>query len=99
VHVQSGATRVDDVHSQPPCRGDIGVRPTSSKSEVRARGRKSPWRQYGVLVEPRVQLIDGFVTPSTNRPLCRTPQRNSTPVSCVAGRAQRGGTTDCAACA
>ena len=47
-----------------------------------------------MLVRPRVQLKYGFVAPRTNRPLCRTPQPNYTPVSCVAGRAQRGGATE-----
>ena len=44
-----------------------------------------------MLVRPRVQLIYGLEAPSTNRPLCRTPQSHYTPVSCVAGRAKRGG--------
>ena len=44
-------------------------------------------------MEPRVQLGFGFEAPSTNRPLCRTPPPNYTPVSCVAGRAKRGGAT------
>src|SRR5205085_6001926 len=53
-----------------------------------------PRRQYGVLVEPRVQLRYGFVAPSTNRPPCRTPHANYTRVSCAAGRAKRGGATE-----
>ena len=53
-----------------------------------------PQATVRVLVKRRVQLTYAFETPSTNRPLCRTPQRICSKVSCFAGRAQRNGATD-----
>ena len=47
VHVQPRATRVDDFHDRLRCRGDIGVRPTSSKSRMRAQGREAPGDSTG----------------------------------------------------
>lgn len=63
---------------------------------VREIGERSPGRQYGVLVWPRVQLTYGFKAPSTNRPLCRTPPYHLAPVSCVVGRPAVGKATDMA---
>ena len=54
VHVQGPTTWIDDLHDRlRVARGDIGVRPTSSKSEMRAQGHEA----RGVR---RVQLVDGL---------------------------------------
>ena len=73
VNVEPSATRVENLHRSPPLRGGVGEEPTSSKSTRRAPGPRGPWRQFGVLVGLRVQLLNGLWAPSKRPTSVPTP--------------------------
>src|SRR4030095_6673121 len=76
VDVKACAPRVENIHDG----SSLSKRreeSSSSKSSSRAPGSCDPWPQFGVLAGLRVQLLNGFVTPSERRPRSRR-QRKTT---------------------
>src|SRR5215471_20288245 len=71
MHIEPRTTLVQYLHKSSTMTNTKWRRekPSSSNSSIRARRALArPWQQFGVLAGSRVQLANGLVAPSTNRP-------------------------------